>query len=370
MWWFGAQERELPKLEKVAPERPGVTNEAEPPKVVESQGRVCVKSDKIESGHNKHGVQEVTREGKLKVVEAESTQGGVENVDVKADSPQGGVEHMDVGERSQENADGTKAPCRKCVCCGKPENPMYRCSACHSGLYCSRECQKKVWKEHKGLCTIISQLEVHLEEVTARNEEIEREQQLEDKIYMSSRSNFSPKQEMKIVQLVGKQCLVKCKLNRTNIESLWDTGAQVAMVGQTWLRKHFPNIEIQDISKLLEDELGESGLVLKAANNVEIGYVGYVDLVFQMGDSSQPPLLVPFIVSEEDLTRPIIGNNVIEMWVNGEGEPDVKQNLTEVLENSLEEVSRKNVEGLVNLIQNKKEDGDIYGNVVVGRKDV
>ena len=56
---------------------------------------------------------------------------------------------------------------RKCVCCGKQQERMFQCSACHAGVYCSRTCQKKQWHSHKKLCTVITQLDAHLLE-TAR----------------------------------------------------------------------------------------------------------------------------------------------------------------------------------------------------------
>ena len=40
-----------------------------------------------------------------------------------------------------------------CICdtCGK-ENPPLRCGQCRCNFYCDRECQKKDWKSHKGIC--------------------------------------------------------------------------------------------------------------------------------------------------------------------------------------------------------------------------
>ena len=43
------------------------------------------------------------------------------------------------------------SPKLKCTC-GKPA-PLYQCGACHKIYYCSKECQKVDWKEHKKNCT-------------------------------------------------------------------------------------------------------------------------------------------------------------------------------------------------------------------------
>ena len=95
-----AQERELPKLEEVVPERQGATSTSEP-------------QNFINSVH------------------------------------------------------------KKCLCCCKEEVEMFRCSSCHSGVYCSKECQKKGWSDHKDLCAVIRQLEAHLQQVAKRNEVLE-----------------------------------------------------------------------------------------------------------------------------------------------------------------------------------------------------
>ena len=51
---------------------------------------------------------------------------------------------------------------RECIECDGPmcysKNPPKKCSKCHTSYYCSKECQKKDWKEHKQKCTDINQI--------------------------------------------------------------------------------------------------------------------------------------------------------------------------------------------------------------------
>ena len=47
--------------------------------------------------------------------------------------------------------------CNHCFTVGGPER-FKRCKRCKSVLYCSMECQKAQWQEHKLLCQAISQL--------------------------------------------------------------------------------------------------------------------------------------------------------------------------------------------------------------------
>jgi MYND finger/Ankyrin repeats (3 copies) len=42
---------------------------------------------------------------------------------------------------------------KKCFGCGTPANSMKICAVCRVATYCSKECQKRHWKEHKGACS-------------------------------------------------------------------------------------------------------------------------------------------------------------------------------------------------------------------------
>ena len=57
---------------------------------------------------------------------------------------------------------------------------------------------------------------------------------------------------MKVSKLVGRKCLINCKLNGIELTALFDTGAQVSIISLKQLRNHFPLVEIQDIKDLLE----------------------------------------------------------------------------------------------------------------------
>ena len=45
---------------------------------------------------------------------------------------------------------------RTCQKCYKQENKMTACGACKRIYYCSKECQKSAWKEHKSFCRMVT----------------------------------------------------------------------------------------------------------------------------------------------------------------------------------------------------------------------
>ena len=108
---------------------------------------------------------------------------------------------------------------------------------------------------------------------------------------------------------VGKKCLVKCFLNSHQAEALWDTGVQVSIITNDFLTSQSPNVKERDISELLD-----SPLEINAANGTAIPYTGWAELEFQLlpGGKSESKMLVPFLITPEDMNRPIVGYNVIK----------------------------------------------------------
>ena len=122
-------------------------------------------------------------------------------------------------------------------------------------------------------------------------------------------SHLTPKQLAKMANLVGEKCLVMCFLNGHQVEVLWDTGAQVSIITNDFLTSQFPNIKKRDIRELLD-----SPLEINAANGTAIPYTGWAELEFQLlpGGKSESKMLVPFLITSEDMNRPIVGYNVIK----------------------------------------------------------
>ena len=168
--------------------------------------------------------------------------------------------------------------------CKKNNVEMFRCKRCHSGCFCSKKCQKECWQEHKVLCDYIVELETLLTD------------QVSAKLHFISKSSLSAKEEVKLVKLVGRKCTVDCYLNGKKTKVLWDTGAEVALISRSWLERNFPDEELKDVSELLGHQL-----FLKVANNSNLNYLGYVEIVFKLSEDAEP-LKVPFLVTEDEVS--------------------------------------------------------------------
>lgn len=117
-----------------------------------------------------------------------------------------------------------------CVSCGKIEGEMLfkRCAKCKGVRYCSTVCQRKHWQQHKTLCATIAELS------KTHNENPHAEEQF-------YKSCLSPREQSKLIRLVGRRCSVNCSLDtstsgsefllawqmrRQNSSDLWNTALQ------------------------------------------------------------------------------------------------------------------------------------------------
>jgi hypothetical protein len=143
-----------------------------------------------------------------------------------------------------------------------------------------------------------------------------------------------------------KNVFVDCHLNDISVSALWDTGAQVCLISSSFLRPHLPNSEIRPVNELLT-----TGLVLTSASNDEIPFEGWTELEFRLGKSISV-LRVAFLISDSpSLVRPIIGFNVIQYYVNGEGKSALDGAIPDLSAKSVNSVT-KSLHGSVDTIAN------------------
>jgi len=146
-----------------------------------------------------------------------------------------------------------------------------------------------------------------------------------------------------VVGLVGTRCTVKGEINRHPVDVLWDTGAQVSIISNEFLRRTFPDVVVRDISELLNTKLN-----LTAANGSEMPYIGWVELNFRLS-SCNNDLKVPFLVKEQYLDSPLIGFNVIEEIIKGSN-GDVA--LSQAVTSSFTDLDSQTASVFVNFLEN------------------
>ena len=139
-------------------------------------------------------------------------------------------------------------------------NVNFQCSKCNISNYCSKNCQQKHWPEHKVIFNAL-QITNNLRWENYHNE--------------ISSCHLTPKEQMKISNIVGSKCMIKCLLNDKEVMALWDTGSQISIISSDFLKQEHPYLQ----PRKLEEILGTS-LELRAANNSPIPCNGFVELAF------------------------------------------------------------------------------------------
>ena len=174
------------------------------------------------------------------------------------------------------------------------------CNGCKVVFYCDKNCQKRHWKDRKILCQAISSIQASkIDCKSPRNNSV---------------THLTPKEHLKIVQIVGEKCVFECLLDGKRQSCLWDTGSQVSIMSRDYLSQNFPHLEVKHLQELLGTE---QRLDLRAANNSVIPYAGFVEVQFHLlSEDVSSSLAVPFLVTDAQLTTPIIGYNVIDEIVN------------------------------------------------------
>lgn len=188
-------------------------------------------------------------------------------------------------------------------------------------------------ENHQRYCVAICSLQ-----------ELETKKQLQKCVYGIDSDRLSYKVKRKLVKLVGSRPLVKFLLNGKYEEGLWDTGAMISLLYSGFLREHFPDVPIQTVAEFFGEE--EKEIKLTAANQNELNVKGVAILTFGIGDKNDL-FQIPFLVTDDEISRPILGYNTIEYLItNFKNDIDLPASMTEIFGGLLPEDS-ETVVGLV-----------------------
>ena len=186
---------------------------------------------------------------------------------------------------------------------------------------------------------------------------------------MSLGSSLNYKQRNKLVNLVGRKCIVTCSINGIPADALLDTGAQITCISSDWKEQSLPKLKLHPVERLL----GISDLELQAVNGTTVPYVGWVETLFAFGEeSSVRKLSVPVVVVNQELERPVIGYNVIEQLIQKNDDENcfLDTNLIDTLKYSFQDLGIKQVTALINFVGKKLNTPDDFGTVKLSKQNV
>ena len=234
--------------------------------------------------------------------------------------------------------------------CGKnvPKADLVSCSKCSGGKYCSTGCLDS-HGNHAEFCHWICELK-----------QLETEKRMKSEIFVTDTEKLPHKMKLQLVKLVGERPLVNVRLNGKGIRGLWDTGAMISLINEGLLQELFPGIKIYSICEFT----GEN-FTVTVANKSVMSVKGVAVLDFGV-DGSEDLFQVPFLVTSQEMSCPIIGYNTIEHLVtNFKDKINLSESLVQVYEMSSEKVG-----SMVNLIEKGGEVSELTSEAKLERNQV
>ena len=172
----------------------------------------------------------------------------------------------------------------------------YCCSSCKSVYFCGKNCQIQSWKDHKQVRKAISTL------TAQRQKEVFKRG--------SYTVNLSTKQKHKVTGLIGEKCLINVLLNNKLSSVLLDTGAQVSVINDKYLRENFPHVDEYHVNELLDEP---DSLRVQWGNQTGIPFSKYTVINLCIGEGEDKYHLdVPFLITTDQISNPILGFNAIK----------------------------------------------------------
>ena len=248
---------------------------------------------------------------------------------------------MTADQEGDESAEVDTPEVEKCCCVCNSTEDLKRCSKCKSTIYCSKSCQKSHLPHHSEYCAAIMDLE-----------ELEKDKLYRGRSVRQSQVDFRTKK--KLLKLVGVKPMLRCLLEGKEFEMLWDTGSMVSLVDRRWIEEHFPEITIHPVSEFMEEELS-----VRAANATSIQLDGVIVLELCLEEGGES-VLIPVVVTAEDLIEPILGYNVIEHLIL---EKEKTQEQRKLLQSALSGGRSFSVDALAVVMKEKAENPDFLTEV-------
>ena len=216
---------------------------------------------------------------------------------------------------------------------------LFLCGACQTTSYCGKRCQASAWEHHKPICEAIQILSRDFGKSTSESRLTDAEN---ENVFST---HITPKEKTKVAKLIGKKCIVLCKLNGVETPVLLDTGAQVSIISLQELKHCFPETKLNKIEDLLS---AGTKLELTTANGKVLPYLGWVDIECELkGDNKgSSTISLPMLVTDSILDHPIIGYNVLEQLISSGTDEIVS-----ALSSSLPNVKDENLNCLVESIR-------------------
>ena len=150
--------------------------------------------------------------------------------------------------------DNIKPRGNNCYSCNKILSDREYCSSSYKSVYfCGKHCKIQFWKDHKQVYKAILTLAA----------------QRQEEIFNRGLLTCPQKQKYKVTGLIGEKCFIKVLLNNKLSSVLLDTGAQISVISDKYMRETFPHVHKYSVNELLD---GPDSLRVQWGNQTDMPF--------------------------------------------------------------------------------------------------
>ena len=119
--------------------------------------------------------------------------------------------------------------------------------------------------------------------------------------------NLSTKRKHEVTGLIGEKCLIKVLLNNKLPSVLLDTGAEVSVISDKYVRENFPHVGEYPVNELQDEP---DSLRVQWGNQTGIPFSKYTVVNLCIGEGEDKCHLdIPFLITTDQIGNPILGFN-------------------------------------------------------------
>ena len=207
----------------------------------------------------------------------------------------------------------------------------YFCSSCKSIYFGGKNCHIQARKDHNQMRKAISTLAAQRQEEVFNRE--------------SYTTNLSTKQKYKVTRLIGEMCFIKVLLNNRLSSVFFDTGAQISVTNDKYLRENFPHVDEYPVNELLDEP---DSLRVQWGNQADIPFSKNTVVNLYIGEGEDKCHQdVPCLIIADQISNPILGFNVIKHI----SQTTDDKLLLKLFQTSFDQTDVNRIEAFVSLLQ-------------------
>lgn len=149
-----------------------------------------------------------------------------------------------------------------------------------------------------------------------------------------------------------------------------DEGICEGFIGHAWRERYLPGQQLRPLTELLQPD---ETLEVFALNGEAIPYDGWVEIIVNIPGNDNPDLAiqVPFLVSQTQVERPLLGYNVIQEVISRPGGAYVLSTVAHLLKHAMA-IDEEQAVAYVSLTQAKAPSTDScnFATTRVGKQDI